>query len=212
MFFISISKNAAILLLFAVISSGLSALTYWLTKDKIQSEKELALQRMLVEIVDEKYFNNDVYRDCVLVKSDANIAKNNSAKLYRMRKNGDNTAVIIETTTAEGYSGDITIAVGIFTTGKISHVRVIDHKETPGLGDKVEARKSDWLTQFTNKSLDTDNQDKWQVKKDGGQFDAITGATITPRAVVGAVRDSLLYWEENKNQLFTWPATCHDAT
>lgn len=210
MFFASISKNAVILVVFALVSSGLSALTYWLTKDKIQSEKELALNRLIVDIVPQEHFNNDVYHDCVLVNSDPNIAASKPAKIYRMRQNDKASALIIETTTPKGYSGDITVAVGIFINGTISNVGIIDHKETPGLGDKVEVRKSDWLKQFPGQKLEADRDSYWQVSNDGGAFDAITGATITPRAIIAAIKGSLLYWEQHKDTLFSWPSSCQN--
>ena len=140
---------------------------------------------------------------------------------------------MLEATAPDGYSGDIDIVVGVnvkataFSAAKNSDdvtaidntssvnaemtvlgVRVIEHKETPGLGDKIELAVSNWITSFNGKSFSKDNLAPWQVKKDGGEFDQFTGATITPRAVVGAVREALLYAHTNKSALFSAPNTC----
>lgn len=120
------------------------------------------------------------------------------------------TGYALETVAPDGYSGAIRLIVGTDAKGAVSAVRVLAHKETPGLGDKIELKKSDWINSFVGKFLSHDNEANWAVKKDGGEFDAFTGATITPRAVVKAVKNLLLLQQEHPELLRDAPAC--DAT
>jgi electron transport complex protein RnfG len=116
---------------------------------------------------------------------------------------GQFSAVVFEVVAPDGYSGKIKLLVAIRANGEVIGVRVVSHKETPGLGDYIEIAKSPWIKLFEGTTLDKDGDSKWRVKKDGGQFDYVTGATITPRAVVKAVYRSLLYFNENRTELLT---------
>lgn len=122
--------------------------------------------------------------------------------VYRARLNGSDSAVIISSQAPNGYNGRISILVGIFFDGTIAGVRVTSHRETPGLGDDVELAKSDWILSFNGKSLKIPLEEKWEVKKDGGNFDQFTGATITPRAIVAAVLNTLKFYEDNQVLLY----------
>jgi electron transport complex protein RnfG len=121
--------------------------------------------------------------------------------IYIARKDGNITAFIIPTHAPDGYSGSIHSLVGVDLAGNIMGVRVISHNETPGLGDKVEFKKSDWVLDFISKSLNNPGSEEWHVKKDKGVFDQFTGATITPRAVVASVHNALLFFEKNRDSL-----------
>jgi electron transport complex protein RnfG len=123
--------------------------------------------------------------------------------VYRAKKNNQVIAVIIESVAPDGYSGEIKTLVGVDHEDKILGVRVITHKETPGLGDYIEIDKSQWIKNFDLKSLDKVSEKQWAVKKDGGDFDYVSGATITPRAVIKSTYKCLLYVKENKKRLFT---------
>ncbi|MBD3634211.1 MAG: electron transport complex subunit RsxG, partial [Methylophaga sp.] len=120
----------------------------------------------------------------------------------RARQNGELVAVVLTVIAPDGYSCTIRMLVGIYHSGKLAGVRVIDHKETPGLGDKIDVKKDDWILQFEGLSLGKPPASKWKVKKDGGEFDQFTGATITPRAVVAAVKKSLEYFRKHRDELF----------
>jgi electron transport complex protein RnfG len=122
--------------------------------------------------------------------------------VYRARLHGEPVALVIAAVAPDGYSGTIRLLVGINVDGSLSGVRVVAHRETPGLGDAIEEERSDWILGFTGKSLQNPPLQKWAVKKDGGAFDQLTGATITPRAVVKAVRQALLYYRDQKDALF----------
>ena len=128
-------------------------------------------------------------------------------KIYLARKDGRINTVIIPAIAPDGYTTQIKILVGIHADGSIAGVRVTEHRETPGLGDKIETRKSDWIQGFNGLSLGNPAGEGWAVKKDGGQFDSFTGATITPRAVVSAVHRALLYFRDHKEPVFQAPAT-----
>ncbi len=213
-------RNALALSIFAVISTGLVAITHLFTKDKIAKEVELSMVRQLNQIVPRKNYNNSVYKDCIVVNDLAMLGTDEDQNIYRMRViaaneqkaiTGDNISdygLMLTTVAPDGYSGRINIAVAISKSGDILGVNVLAHQETPGLGDKIERRKSNWLDQFSGLSLSNTSKQNWQVKKDGGQFDALTGATITPRAVVKAVHNSLLYYRLNEKVLYSQPSNC----
>jgi electron transport complex protein RnfG len=111
-------------------------------------------------------------------------------------------AAIFNSVAPDGYNGKIHLLVGVYIDGRLAGVRVVKHAETPGLGDAVEIRKSPWIDDFAGKSLTNPIQERWRVKRDGGDFDQFTGATITPRAVVAAVRNTLLYYQQNADMIF----------
>jgi electron transport complex protein RnfG len=119
---------------------------------------------------------------------------------------GETQAVVLRFRAVNGYSGDIVLLAGINRDGSLRGVRVVSHRETPGLGDAIELEKSDWIRQFTGRSLTAPPIERWAVQRDGGDFDQISGATITPRAIVAAVRDALLYFEANRDFLLEAPA------
>lgn len=206
-----ISKNGLILAIFAAVCVGLIAVTYYITRDTIAGEMEAALARTLNQLVAEDEYDNDVYHDCTLIQDATVLGSKKPLKAYRMRKNGEPVAVVMESIAPNGYSGKIAMVVGIYQDGTIAGVRVTDHKETPGLGDKVDAKKSDWILDFEGKSLRNPDIEGWAVSKDGGQFDAFTGATITPRAVIQQVATTLEFFEDNKQQLFEGPQNCGGA-
>lgn len=205
----AISKNAIILGIFAMISSGLIAITHLLTKDKIALEIELSLVRQLSEIVPSDNYTNNVYNDCIFINDKGFLGTSDDQKLYRMRNSKLDYALLMTNIAPDGYSGKIKLAIAISTEGEILGVNILSHKETPGLGDKMERNKSDWLEQFVGLSLNNVATKQWKVKKDGGQFDALTGATITPRAVIKAVHNSLNFYQQHGQNLFTQPSNCN---
>jgi Na+-translocating ferredoxin:NAD+ oxidoreductase subunit G len=205
----SISKNAMILGAFALVSIGLTSVTYLLTKDKIQSEKELALFKALSELVPSEQFANDPYYDCTLMSHKELLGSNQPQAIWRLRDaNQQPVAAVISSVAPNGYSGSIELIVGHYTDGRLAGVRVTEHQETPGLGDKIERQKSDWILSFNQLNPQQLSASDWQVKKDGGQFDAFTGATITPRAVVAAVKRNIDFFKANQSAIFTAPNNC----
>jgi electron transport complex protein RnfG len=201
MFSQSISKNSIILATFALVTAALIVLTQIGTEDLIEANKQQALEKALFELIPAESHDNQMLKDKVLLNK--GILSNRKDRFaYFAFKNNEAIALVLPVTAPDGYGGEIQLIVGIYFNGEISGVRIVPpHNETPGLGDAIETKKSDWILGFNNKSLQNPKARKWSVKKDGGVFDQMTGATITPRAVVNAVYNSLLYFENNKTEL-----------
>ena len=189
--------------LFAVAGTTLVALTEFGTREPILENERIVLLRNLNALLPQQQLDNDIANDVLEVPADSLLGTETTSLVYRARKQGKPVAAIFSSIAPEGYSGKIHLLVGIYTDGRIAGVRVIKHSETPGLGDAIEIRKSPWISGFDNKSLSRPTQKGWQVKRDGGEFDQFTGATITPRAVISAVRNTLLYYRENADMIFT---------
>ena len=202
------TQNGLILALFALVSTGLIAMTHLVTKDKIAEEIEAAMARRLNEVISATEYDNDVYHDCITINNLEFLGTQENLKAYRMRNQENNYALFMTSVAPEGYAGNITLVIGIYQNGTIAGVRVTEHQETPGLGDKIEIEKSDWIEQFKGKSLENTTKENWLVKKDGGEFDALTGATITPRAIVKSVYKALLYYQQNQGNLYIKNTSC----
>jgi electron transport complex protein RnfG len=204
-----ISKNGGILAGFALATTALIAVTFYATKDTIALAKEQQLLGVLNELVKEDAHDNLLHTDCVIVE-ESPLLGNRPQRIFRARDGEENVAAIIETTAPNGYSGDIELVVAVSPEQKVLGARVVEHKETPGLGDKIDLRVSDWILSFNDVAYSEQNESRWQVKKDGGQFDQFTGATITPRAVIQAVKKAAIYFGENQSSIFNTPANCSE--
>lgn len=210
-FRLPIQKNSQILAIFAIVCTLVVGLVNELTKEKIQQQTQLQLLNTLHEIIDPSSYNNEITQDCVSISSPLLGSSKNTnieQKAYIARHNNSPVAMAITSTAVDGYNGKIEIIVAINIDNSISGVRVLKHQETPGLGDKIELKKSNWITTFNGKKLLSELDSRWQVTKDGGTFDQFTGATITPRAIVKAVKNTLLFFTENKNTILTLPNSC----
>ena len=163
----------------------LLATTRWLTEERIHYNQLQSQQSVLTDLLAETGYDNNPFNDTITLND------SQRTRVYRARLENRTVAVILETATYDGYNGRIDLLVAARPDGTISGVRVIRHRETPGLGDDIEHNKSRWIYGFENTSLNRPPQHQWHVKRDGGYFDQITGATITPRAVVAAVREAL---------------------
>ena len=195
-------KAGLSLAFFAFLSVLLVAVTNSLTKDKIIENQAMMLLAALNEVVPANRYDNDLANSKIILTSkETGFAKDTPVFLATL--NGAPSTVIFEVTTLKGYGGAITLLIGINATDQtLSGVRIIEHKETPGLGDKIETSKSNWVLAFNGKSLNNPSIKGWQVKKDGGDIDQFTGATITPRAIVNAIKSTLIYAQSNMNALF----------
>ncbi len=188
--------------IFAIITSGLIAATQILTKETIEKQIKKAQSKALLQIVSVDEHDNDLLSDTISLTKGGLLNLPADKEAYIARNKGEAVAVILPVIAQNGYSGPIKMIVGIDTQGHVKGVRVIEHKETPGLGDKIDIKKSPWITLFEGKSLSNPLPDQWKVKKDGGDFDQLTGATITPRAVVSGVHDALLFFQKNRHEFF----------
>jgi electron transport complex protein RnfG len=186
---------------FALLASVLLGVTNCTTQGTIQQRLDEDLKSSLAEVVPATLYDNDMLQDTVTVPSAQYNIGAAETLVYKARKAGEVTAVAFKFTAPDGYSGAIDMIIGIDREGKILGVRVLSHKETPGLGDKIELAKSPWILTFNGFSLDNLSPEKWAVKKDGGQFDQFAGATITPRKSVQATNRSLQLFKEQKEAL-----------
>ena len=193
--------SGALLGVFGIIGAGLVGFSHDITAERIVQNERDALLRQLQVLLPLDAFDNDLLGDRIVVSS-PELLGSPETHVYRARKGDKPAAVVLNPVITQGYSGAIKLIVAIRHDGTLSGVRVLSHKETPGLGDKIEARRSDWIDGFRDKSLLNPSGDAWRVKRDGGVFDQFTGATITPRAVVRGVHDSLLYFDANRPSLF----------
>ena len=191
-----------LLWLFAVVGVGLVASTFVATADRIEQNERDALLKALHQLLPSDRFDNDIASDSIQLPHAWKLGSDGPVTAWRARRNGEPVAIIFKAVAPDGYSGPIELLVGIYTDGNLAGVRVVKHNETPGLGDGIETRKSDWILQFDGKSLGHPPGDQWKVKRDGGAFDQMTGATITPRAIVKAVKKALEYYDEHKEELF----------
>ena len=194
--------SGAFLWLFAVAGTTLVALTEYSTSEAIAENERQLLLRNLYALLPPDELDNDIASDTVTLPPSPLLGTEAESVAYRARRNGEPVAVVFNSVAPNGYSGRIHLLVGVYVDGSLAGVRVVKHAETPGLGDAIEARKSDWIHDFDGKSLGNPEIDGWRVKRDGGEFDQLTGATITPRAVVEAVRDTLLYYRDNADMIF----------
>lgn len=194
--------STIMLALFAAFGTGLLLWVNDSTHVRIAANEQAALLQRLNEIVPAESYNNTPQTDTVQVTAPAELGMAQPVTVYRFRRDGRPVAAVLTVIAPDGYSGNIKLLVGIYYDGRIAGVRVVSHKETPGLGDYIETDRSDWILGFTDRSLGNPSPKDWSVKPDGGAFDSFTGATITPRAVVKAVYRSLLYFEREKENLF----------
>lgn len=194
--------TAVILMLFAAIGAALVGLTHDNTIEAIKYNEELMLLRQLNTILPPADYDNDLLADTVQLPPDVLLGTESTSIAYRARLDNKPVAIILSAIAGNGYNGPIHLLIGIRVDGTIAGVRVVKHRETPGLGDAIEERRSHWILGFNTKSLNNPAPHQWKVKRDGGEFDQFTGATITPRAVVKAVHSALVYFEQNKEHLF----------
>ena len=202
----SMLRAAGILAGFAVFGALLVAVTWESTAERIADNERAYLLRRLADVLPEGAHDNAVHDDFIMVTDPALLGTHAPVTVYRARQRNQPVAVVITPVAPGGYSGPIRLLVGILADGTISGVRVVSHRETPGLGDKIEVERSDWILDFEGRSLGRPPVERWAVRRDAGDFDQFTGATITPRAVVSAVRDALIYFEANRDALFAAPA------
>jgi len=197
--------SGLILALFAVAGTGLVAFTHLQTADRIAENERLALLRSLNALVPADSIDNDIISDNSLLDDPERLG-GDKIRVYLGRKQGRPVAAVFGSIVPDGYSGPMKLLVAVRMDGTLGGVRVVSHKETPGLGDKMELKKSDWILGFDNRSLSDPLLAGWGVKRDGGVFDQFTGATVTPRSIVKAVKNTLLYFRDNGERLFKAPA------
>lgn len=206
----SMRSSAIALGIFALIATGMVAGFHALTDQRILQSQQQSLTESLNSLVPSSRYNNDLLHDTLSIQNNDLLHLEQPETVFRARKNGLPIAVIFPVIAPDGYSGKIRLLVAINTKGELAGVRVLAHKETPGLGDAIDIDKSSWILDFNDKSLLSPTDDGWHVKKDNGVFDQFTGATITPRAVVKAIHNALLYYQLHQQTLFSPVVTAHE--
>ena len=197
-----VMKGGITLAVIAAICTALVALTFTLTRDRIAANEQAWLERNLEPALSSLLFDSDVTESRLLIPAPHELPGSEDAIIYRVYADDEPAAALFVVSARDGYSGPIKLLIGVDVEGIISGVRILEHRETPGLGDRAESAKSDWILQFDGRSLGNPPPDRWVVKRDGGDFDQLTGATVTPRAIVNAVREVLLYFAANQEQVF----------
>lgn len=200
--FKKISITATSMIIFSFIASTALSISYFITKSPIDESDAKAKKIFLNQVISANLYDNDLVKDTISAEPSQLLGNKKNIEIYRAKIKNKVVAVIIESIAPDGYSGEIKTLVGVDQENKVLGVRVINHKETPGLGDYIEIEKSKWIKNFDNTSLEKITENHWAVKKDGGEFDYTTGATITPRAVIKSTYKTLLYAKENKQRLF----------
>lgn len=197
-------RSAATLAVFALCFTALLAGVYALTRDRVRANEIATRQQELARVLPAGSFDNDLLADTqpLPAADNARLGRQGAGTVHLARKHGRAVAAVLEVTAPDGYAGPISLLVGIAADGTVSGVRVLAHKETPGLGDYIEATRSNWSEQFKGRSLRDPQEQDWAVKRDGGEFDARAGATITPRAVVKALQGALKLAAERRTRWF----------
>jgi electron transport complex protein RnfG len=202
----NIFRSAGTLALVAIIGTTLLAGVHSLTKARIAEQEKRAFLDQLGQLIGPELYNNELQLDLFSFQDERYFPNGQSVVTYRARLDSRAVAVVLKIAAVNGYNGNINLLVGINENGTLCGVRVTSHKETPGLGDAIEVERNDWILDFFGLTLEKPPRESWAVKRDGGEFDQFTGATITPRAVVEAVRLALEYFEKHKPYLFETPS------
>lgn len=196
------SKTAITMIAFAFIGTALLAYVFEITRAPIEASEAEARLALFKQILPENTYDNDLLKQVIKIAPNELLGNHQATEANIATLNHKTAGVILEAVAHDGYSGDIKLLIAIRANGSISGVRVLAHKETPGLGDYIDVARGKWITLFNNESLAKTAAKDWQVKKDGGKFDYMVGATITPRAVVKAVFKAVQFFEMNKDTLF----------
>ena len=194
--------SGAFLWVFAVVGTTFVAVTENTTRTQIADNERRVLLRNLNALLPAEKLDNDIVSDTTTIPASTLLGTEGNTIVYRARFQDEPVAAVFNSIAPNGYSGKIYLLVGVYADGSVAGVRAVKHSETPGLGDAIDTQKTDWVFGFDNRSLSNPRPSKWLVKKDGGDFDQFTGATITPRAVVLAVKNTLLYYQQNADSIF----------
>lgn len=204
-------KSGVTLAVIAAVCTALVALTWQLTAERIEDNKKAWLERSLQPALAGVFFDSPVTESMLIIPQPHELPGNEDAIVYRVYANDEPVAALFVVSARDGYAGPIRLLVGVAMDGSITGVRVLEHRETPGLGDRIEITKSDWVLQFDGHSLRDPLPGQWKIKGDGGAFDQLTGASITPRAIIKAIRTTLVYFDANRDAIFAAPSADSDG-
>ena len=202
------ARTAFILFAFVVVFTGLLSGAYFWTLPTIQAAASEEKMKLIDEVLPRSSYDNELLKDTIDIPATVALGQDETTTAYRARQNGTARALVLEAIAPDGYGGKIRLIIALAPDSTVLGVRVTQHKETPGLGDYIEPKKDKnkahpWIAQFDGQNPTTIDEREWKVKKDGGRFDSVAGATVTPRAVIKAVRKAALFVAENRETLFS---------
>ena len=202
-----VAKGGLTLAAIAAICTTLVAATYRITSERIAANERAWLEQSLAPALGGVDYEGSITASRLVLEPPHGLPGNDKAIIYRAYSGGAPAAALFAVTARGGYAGPIRILAGVDVEGTVTGVRILEHRETPGLGDGIDASRSDWVRQFDGRSLGDPPAAAWQLRVDGGEFDQLTGASVTPRAVLKAVRETLLYFDAHQQEIFDMPAT-----
>lgn len=203
----SILKSGATLAMIAAICTTLVAATYRATAERIAANEKALLEQSLQPALAGVFYDSGISESRLVLPPPHGLPGNDTALIYRVYAEDRPVAALFAVTARDGFSGPIRVLVGIDADGTLTGLRILEHRETPGLGDKIESTRSDWVYQFEGRSIGDPAVAGWAIRGDGGEFDQLTGASVTPRAVIKAVRDTLIYFAARRDEVFSLPAS-----
>lgn len=206
----TVIKSGVTLAIIGAICAALVASTFMLTRERIAANEQAWLERSLEPALGGLSYDGGATESMLIIPAPHELPGSDDVVVYRVYSNGQPVAALFAVTARDGYAGPIRILLGIQYNGTVTGVRILEHRETPGLGDRIVSTRSDWVFQFDGKSLGNPELKSWELKRDGGQFDQLSGASVTPRAVLKAVKETLLYFGERRDEVFAAPATEED--
>jgi len=205
-------KSGITLAVIAAICTALVASTYQLTHERIAANEQAWLEQSLQPALSGLFFDSGVSESRVTIPAPHGLPGSEDAVIYRVYSGDTPVAALFVVSARDGYAGAIRFLIGIDIDGAVTGVHVLSHRETPGLGDRIESSKSEWVKQFDGRSLIDPQTSGWKIKRDGGEFDQLTGASVTPRAVIKAIRETLSYFDANRDTVFAAPPDGQDET
>lgn len=195
-------QNGLILAAVAAVCTTLVALTFNVTRARIAANEQAYLEQSLAPVLAGVSFDNDIKESALILSPPHVLPGNEAAVIYPLLEGSKPVAALFVVTADDGFAGPIKLLIGVDMEGVVTGVRVLEHNETPGIGDGIDVDRSDWIENFAGKSLESPDRAMWSIKRDGGAFDQVTGASVTSRAVVKAVGLTLSYFEVNRNEVF----------
>ena len=198
----SIMPGGIILAVLAAVCTFLVALTHSVTAPRIAANDQAFLERSLAPVLEGISYEGALSESTIVIAPPHDLPGNGPVTIYRVYAGGGPVAALFVVTARDGFSGPIRLLVGVDAQGTVTGARVLEHRETPGLGDLIESSKSDWILQFNDRSLTNPPEPAWAIRRDGGDFDQLTGASITPRAVIRAIKETLIYFDRNQAAVF----------
>lgn len=203
-------KSGITLAAIAAVCTSLVAMTYQVTHERIAENEQAWLEQSLQPALAGLFFDSGVSESRVTIPTPHELPGSSDAVIYRVYSGETPVAALFVVSARDGYAGAIRLLVGIDMEGSVTGVQVLEHRETPGLGDRIESTKSNWVEQFDGRSLTDPQTSGWKIKGDGGEFDQLTGASVTPRAIIKAIKETLTYFEANQVAVFAAAADGED--